>query len=117
MMYDTGHFQACSVIGHNQVQPGETFSNQIEFINMLPAGCIGHIHLCDTTMETSFDMFGKKLDFGEGIIDFDELMPVLAKAYDGEWWAVDSIPMGPVAWKDTYTGVKWLNDALDKYVR
>ena len=117
MMYDTGHFQACSVIGHNQVQPGEVFENQIEFIDMLPADCIGHIHLCDTTMETSFDMFGKKLDFGEGIIDFDELMPVLAKAYNGEWWAVDSIPMGPAAWKDTYTGVSWLNDALDKYVR
>mgnify|MGYP003694003891 CR=1 FL=1 len=105
LMYDTGHFQACSVIGHNQVQPGEVFPNQIEFINMLPAGCIGHMHLCDTTMETSLDMFGKKVDFGEGIIDFDELMPVLAKAYDGEWWAVDSIPMGPMAWKDTYTGV------------
>jgi len=117
LMYDTGHFQACGVIGHNQVQPGETFPNQIEFIEMLPEGCVGHIHLCDTNMNTSYDMFGTKCDFGEGIIDFDELMPVLAKAYDGEWWAVDSIPMGPIAWKDTYTGVTWLNDALDRYVR
>ena len=48
-------------------------------------------------------MFGTKCDFGEGIIDFDELMPVLAEAYDGEWWAVDSIPMGSMAWKDTWT--------------
>ena len=24
LMYDTGHFQACSVIGHNHVQPAET---------------------------------------------------------------------------------------------
>jgi hypothetical protein len=68
-------------------------------------------------MNTSLDMFGTKSDFGDGIIDFDELMPVLAEAYDGEWWAVDSIPMGPVAWKDTYTGVSWLNEALDTYVR
>jgi sugar phosphate isomerase/epimerase len=117
LMYDTGHFQACSVIGHNQVQPGETVSNQIEFIEMLPADSIGHIHLCDTNMHTSFDMFGTKSNFGEGIIDFDALMPVLAKVYNGEWWAVDSIPMGSKAWQDTWDGVLWLNEALDKHVR
>ncbi len=32
------------------------------------------------------------------MIDFDELMPVLAERYDGDWWAVDSIPMGSKAW-------------------
>ena len=36
LMYDTGHFQACGVIGHNHVQPAETLPNQIEFIKMLP---------------------------------------------------------------------------------
>jgi sugar phosphate isomerase/epimerase len=117
LMYDTGHFQACGVIGHNQVQPGETFPDQIDFIKMLPQGSIGHIHLCDTDMNTCLDMFGTKSNFGEGIIDFTKLMPVLAEAYDGEWWAVDSIPMGSKAWQDTYDGVTWLNEALDKYVR
>ena len=38
LMYDTGHFQACGVIGHNHVQPAETLPNQIEFIKMLPEG-------------------------------------------------------------------------------
>ena len=41
LMYDTGHFQACAVIGHNHVQPAETLPNQIEFIKMLPKGSIG----------------------------------------------------------------------------
>ena len=36
LMYDTGHFQACSVIGHNHVQPAETLPNQIEFIRLPP---------------------------------------------------------------------------------
>ena len=69
LMYDTGHFQACGVIGHNHVQPAETLPNQIEFIKMLPEGCIGHIHLCDTDMNTHLNMFGTKSNFGEGIID------------------------------------------------
>jgi sugar phosphate isomerase/epimerase len=105
------------VIGHNHVQPAETLPDQIEFIKMLPKGCIGHIHLCDTDMNTHLNMFGTKCNFGEGIIDFTELMPVLANVYDGEWWAVDSIPMGSKAWQDTWDGVLWLNDKLDEYVR
>ncbi len=117
IMYDTGHFQACSVIGHNHVQPAETLGSQIEFIKMLPKGSIGHIHLCDTDMNTHLNMFGTKSNFGEGIIDFDELMPVLAKVYDGDWWAVDSIPMGSKAWQDTWDGQIVLNDMLDQYVR
>ena len=66
LMYDTGHFQACGVIGHNHVQPAETLPNQIEFIKMLPAGSIGHIHLCDTDMNTHLNMFGTKSQLRRG---------------------------------------------------
>ena len=59
-------------------------------------------------MNTHLNMFGTKCNFGEGIIDFEELMPVLAEAYDGEWWAVDSIPMGSKAWQDTWDGLPFL---------
>lgn len=117
LMYDTGHFQACSVIGHNHVQPPETLPSQLDFIRMLPKGCIGHIHLCDTDMNTHLNMFGTKSNYGEGIMDYTELMPLLAEVYDGEWWAVDSIPMGPKAWEDTYSGLITLNEMLDTYVR
>jgi sugar phosphate isomerase/epimerase len=117
LMYDTGHFQACAVIGHNHVQPAETLSSQIEFVEMLPADSIGHIHLCDTDMNTCLNMFGTKCNFGEGIIDFEELVPVLTERYDGVWWAVDSIPMGSKAWQDTWDGLPFLNDLLDRHVR
>ena len=63
------------------------------------------MHMCDTDMNTRLNMFGTKCNFGEGIIDFDELMPVLAERYDGVWWAVDSIPMGSKAWTDTWDGL------------
>jgi sugar phosphate isomerase/epimerase len=117
LMYDTGHFQACSVIGHNHVQPAETLPSQLDFIRMLPAGSIGHIHLCDTDMNTCLNMFGTKSNFGDGIMDFTELVPLLANAYEGVWWAVDSIPMGSKAWSDTWDGVITLNGLLDQYVR
>jgi sugar phosphate isomerase/epimerase len=116
-MYDTGHFQACSVIGHNHVQPPEVFPDQLQFIEMLPAGSIGHIHLCDTTMDTRLNMFGTKCDFGQGIIDFDRLMPALTSRYDGVWWAADSIPMDERAWTDTWNGPIKLGALLDQHVR
>jgi hypothetical protein len=68
-------------------------------------------------MNTTLNMFGRKCNYGEGIIDFEELMPVLADAYNGEWWAVDSIPMGPKAWEDTWSGLISINDLLDRHVR
>ena len=68
---------------------------------MLPADCIGHIHLCDTTMETSFDMFGTKVRLRRGHHRLRRADARARQAYNGEWWAADSIPMGPMAWKDT----------------
>ncbi len=117
IMYDTGHFQACGVIGHNHVQPAETLPNQIEFLKMLPKHSIGHIHYCDTDMNTCLNMFGTKSNFGEGIMDFEVLTPLLADLYDGVWWAVDSIPMGSKSWQDTWDGIITLNDLLDRHVR
>ena len=96
LMYDTGHFQACSVIGHNQVQPAGDVREPDRVHQDAARRLASATSTCATpTMETRLNMFGTKCDFGEGIIDFDELMPVLAERYDGEWWAVDSIPMGP----------------------
>jgi hypothetical protein len=54
---------------------------------------------------------------GKGLIDFETLIPLLADCYDGEWWSVDSIPMGPAAWEDSYEDVFTLNDLLDRHVR
>ena len=84
---------------------------------MLPAGSIGHMHICDTDMNTHLNMFGTKCNFGEGMIDFDELMPVLAERYDGVWWAVGLDPDGLEGLADTWDGLPYLNNLLDQYVR
>lgn len=116
MLYDTGHFEQVAAVGHNQVQPVELLEGgQIELIRSLK-GRIGYVHLCDTDGDIKQNMFGHKLGFGKGYVDFDELMPVLAECYDGDWWAVDSIPMSSDAWTDCIDGVRQLRAMLDQYV-
>lgn len=116
MLYDTGHWhQVCSV-GHNQVMPQELLpGGQIDLIKQLK-GHIGFAHVCDTNGDVAQNMFGTKIAIGTGIIDFDELMPVLADAYDGEWYAVDTIPMSSQAWSDSYDDVAKLRALTDTYV-
>jgi sugar phosphate isomerase/epimerase len=115
LLYDTGHFHACCVLGHNQVQPAETLDGgQIELIRKLK-GRIGLVHLCDTDGNVALNYFARKLGFGRGIIDFEKLIPELTEVYDGEWWSVDSIPMSSDAWADSYDGVHQLRDMVAKW--
>jgi sugar phosphate isomerase/epimerase len=115
MIYDTGHWHQVATVGHNQVQPQEQLEGgQIELIRKLK-GHIGHIHLCDTDGDIAQNMFGTKLGIGKGIIDFDELVPVLVDAYDGDWWAVDSIPMNSDAWSDSYDDISTIRELTKKY--
>lgn len=118
LLYDTGHVQAGAVLAHNQLQPFEKLEGgQVEFIEMV-AGHIGHVHLCDSDDNTWSNAFGTHLGFGKGVVDFDAVIPALLKAgYDGEWWAVDAIPMSSETWADTWDGRFWLDEALDKHVR
>ncbi len=118
LLYDVGHVEAGAVLAHNQVQPFEKLEGgQVEFVEMV-AGHIGHVHLCDTDSNTWGNAFGTHLGFGKGVIDFDALIPaILRSGYDGEWWAVDAIPMTSESWADTWDGRIWLDEALDKHVR
>ena len=61
--------------------------------------------------------FGTHLGIGKGVIDFDELIPVLADSYDGDWWSVDAIPMTAESWADTWTDRFTLDALLDQHVR
>jgi len=115
ILYDTGHFHACTVLGHNQVQPAELLEGgQIELIRQLK-GHIGLVHLCDTDGNIAGNIFAHKLGFGRGIIDFEELIPVLTECYEDDWWAVDSIPMNSDAWSDSYDGVTQIREMVAEY--
>lgn len=117
MLYDTGHFYAVTVLAHNQVQPAERLDGGQEELLAQMKGRIGHVHLSDCDGNVAANIFGSKLGMGKGFIDFEKLVPFVADLYDGDWWSVDSIPMGPSAWEDSYQDRIVLDDLLERHVR
>ncbi len=117
LLYDTGHFHAATVTGHNQVQPEELLpGGQVELVRRL-RDRIGHVHLCDTDGDVARNLFSRKIGFGKGIVDFEELLPVLADCYQGEWWCVDVIPFTSEVWGDLWDGLAFVRDVVARHVR
>jgi sugar phosphate isomerase/epimerase len=116
LLYDTAHFHAATVLGHNQVQPVEVCDGgQTELIRRLK-GSIGHVHLCDTDGDVARNWFASKLGFGKGLVDFEELLEALVDSYDGEWWGVDAIPMGSEVWADCWDAVDFVRDVVGRHI-
>ncbi|MEU6425437.1 sugar phosphate isomerase/epimerase family protein [Microbispora sp. NPDC046973] len=116
LLYDTAHFHAATVTGHNQVQPEELLEGgQVELIRRL-RGRIGHVHLCDTDGDVTRNFFSRKIGFGKGVVDFEELLPVLVDCYEGEWWCVDVIPFSSQVWGDLWDGVAFVRDVVGRHV-
>jgi sugar phosphate isomerase/epimerase len=116
LLYDTGHMEAATVVGHNQVQPQELLEGgQLELLPRLK-GRIGHVHLCDTDGDVAQNLFARKIGFGRGRLDFDALLPALVDCYDGEWWGMDAISMSEHAWGDSWTGLAFIRDVVARHV-
>ncbi|MCO6449538.1 MAG: sugar phosphate isomerase/epimerase [Caldilineales bacterium] len=115
--YDCGHAQAISVLGHNQIQPVETFEDgQLGYIKSLK-GKIGSVGLNDSDNTTWMNLFGTHLGLGRGVLNFDEIVPALIDSgFRGPWWGCDAIPMSPDAWADAWTGIATMRELLDKYL-
>lgn len=118
LLYDVALVQAAVALGHNQVQPVETLpGGQVELVRRLK-GKIGHMHVTDCDNNTYANAFGRHLGLGKGVVDFDELIPaVIAAGYEGPWWSVDAIPMGPETWADTWTDVRALRELIARHSR
>lgn len=84
VMYDVAHAHVCSNGG------------EFEMLKQL-AGCINHVHLCDTDGTKDENGISRHLPFGEGCIDFERLLPDVARLTDVEWWTVDMC-YEPEAW-------------------
>ncbi len=116
LMYDTCHGQMVGVNGARQEGQKETFPSQVEFIATLD-GRINHIHVIDSDNTCHKDANGEDETsahppFGLGVIDFDVVMPALAKAsrLPHDFWTID-LCFWPDAWQATADCKKRL-DAL-----
>lgn len=120
LMYDTCHGQMVGVNGARQEGAKEVFPTQVDFIRFL-SGRIIHLHLIDSDNTCHKDAAGNDETsahppFGSGALDFDQIMPELAKAarLPHDWWTID-LCFFPDAWNATAACKKALDELIVKY--
>lgn len=119
LMYDTCHAQTVAVVGARQYGQKETYSSQVEFLKKV-SGKINHIHLIDNDNTCHKDAQGNDetsthAPFGEGVINWDEVMPLLAKEMTGHyWWTID-LCFWADAWNVTAKCKKSVDELNQKY--
>lgn len=120
IQYDTCHGQMVAVngarhFGEKEILPG----GQLEFIEMLH-GRINHIHLIDSDNTCHKDANGEDETsshppFGDGVLNFDEIVPALAKEkLSHDWWTID-LCFWPDAWDATAKCKKALDELVAKF--
>ena len=116
VLFDTCHAYMCAVVGARQPGAKETLKGGVaEFARML-RGKIGHLHVIDSDGTLHGDETSTHRPFGEGQIDFDEVLDAVVKdaGYKGEWFTVD-LCFWPQAWEVTENAKKFLQPYLSRY--
>ena len=115
ILYDTCHAYMVAVVGARQPEPKETLpGGPVELAEKL-TGKINHIHLIDSDGTLHDDETSTHRPFGEGLLNFDEVIPAILKAgYDDEWWVID-LCFWPRAWEVTDAAKRFLQPYIEKY--
>ncbi len=120
IQYDTCHGQMVGVAGARQEGDKDVFPSQVDYIRKL-AGRINHIHLIDSDNSCHKDAQGNDetsthLPFGEGMLDFDAILPELVQAarLSHDWWTID-LCFWPDAWPKTARCKTALEELIRKY--
>ncbi|MEE8467844.1 MAG: sugar phosphate isomerase/epimerase family protein [Planctomycetota bacterium] len=120
VLYDTSHGHMVSVIGARQPGEKETLpGGQPELIGKL-SGRINHIHFIDSDDTCHKDADGNDetsmhLPFGKGVVDFDQVVPLLAEEQlSHDWWTID-LCFWPDAWEATAHCKRFMDDLNEKY--
>jgi sugar phosphate isomerase/epimerase len=120
VLYDTCHGQMVAVVGARHPEEKEILpGGQLELIEML-SGRINHIHLIDSDntchkAADGSDETSSHPPFGLGLLDFDTIVPALAKeAVPHDWWTVD-LCFWPDAWQATASCKSAIDDLNSRY--
>jgi len=91
----------CAAIGARQPGERETLpGGALELAHKL-RGKIGHIHLIDSDGTLHDDETSTHAPFGDGVLDFDALLPELNQSgCPSDWWTID-LCFWPDAWAVT----------------
>ncbi len=118
VLYDTAHAHIVSTVGiPGSAKPATLSGGQIELLEQL-SGTIVHVHLLDSNgsihqATKSTDRTTVHVPFGQGEVDFNQVIPALVAAGGAtEWWTVDLC-----FWPDPWGAAAASKEFVDKLVR
>ena len=90
VMVDSCHAHMVAGVGARQPEPKELLpGGGVELVRRL-AGKVNHIHLIDSDGTLHDDETSTHAPFGQGVIDWDEMIPALNDAgVTHDWWTID----------------------------
>jgi len=101
VLFDTCHAHMCAAVGARQPGERETLPGGALELAQKLRGKIGHIHLIDSDGTLHDDETSTHAPFGDGVLDFDALIPELNQSgCPGDWWTID-LCFWPDAWAVT----------------
>lgn len=114
-MFDTCHANMVAVYGSRQPGRPETLAGGIRELAYRLKGKIGRVHLIDSDGSLHDNHTSTHPPFGEGNLDFDEIMPsIVAAGSPDSWWTID-LCFWPDAWKATEKCKKAIDGLAKKY--
>ena len=115
IMFDTCHGYMVAAEGARQPGQKETLTGGVLELAQKLRGKINHLHLIDSDGTLHDNETSTHAPFGEGKIDFDNLLPELAKNDMGhDWWTID-LCFWPDAWVVTEKCKKAVDILNEKY--
>jgi sugar phosphate isomerase/epimerase len=110
VMFDACHGYMVAVEGARQPGDKETLSGGVLELAKKLRGKINHIHLIDSDGTLHDDETSTHAPFGEGKIDFDQLLPELNNNDMGHnWWTIDLC-----FWSDAWSVTEKCKKAVDE---
>jgi sugar phosphate isomerase/epimerase len=115
VLYDTSHAHMCASVGARHPGQKETLKGgALELLQKLK-GKITHIHLIDSDGTLHNDETSTHAPFGKGVLNWDQLIPEIAKAgVPSDWWCID-LCFWPEAWEVTADAKRFLDQMRKKY--
>jgi sugar phosphate isomerase/epimerase len=115
ILFDTCHAHICAALGARQPGEKETLPGGALELLVRLRGKIGHIHLIDSDNTLHHNETSTHAPFGQGVLDFDKLIPELLRSgCPSDWWTID-LCFWPNAWEVTADAKVFLKGMADKY--
>ncbi len=115
VQFDTCHAHMVAAVGARQPGDRETLPGGALELAQKLRGKINHVHLIDSDETLHDEETSTHAPFGEGVVDFDVLLPELGRnTLPHNWWTID-LCFWPDAWQVTAVCKEAVDELNAKY--